>query len=201
MLLYSQGYDGYLFRRREDAFNPPNHVGTHTYGIGWVPTHVWGGRYASAGLFSCPSEPLSAANMEVMEDWQNETANASTFRVSYCYWNGENTGGANQMEYPGIYIDGDVSNGEYPIRLMQKEASTICIVSDYFGGNNSGGEYGDRRQGMARHKDKDGYGAGGNHIYLDGHAVWKPWTNMGPINSNASYWWGGGDWARGKTQQ
>ena len=120
MLLYSQGYDGYLFRRREDAFNPPNHVGTHTYGIGWVPTHVWGGRYASAGLFSCPSEPLSAANMEVMEDWQNETANASTFRVSYCYWNGENTGGANQMEYPGIYIDGDVSNGEYPIRLMQK---------------------------------------------------------------------------------
>ena len=150
-------------------------------------------RYASAGLFSCPSDPITKAGaMDQMKDWQNGIVNTAAlgYGVQYCYWNGEYNmdPSSNQMEYPQIYTDGDVTNGEYPIRVGQKNASTICILGDYFGGN--GVQV--RRQGYARHKDKEGYGIGGNHVYLDGHAVWKPWQEMYTTGAN-SYWWGGSE--------
>ena len=173
MLLYAQDYDGYLFPRSWNS--DPGFANSRGSGVNvgesWLVTHIWGRRYLTGGLFSCPSRPVSAANMAVMEDWDNQTYNGGFFYVSYCYWNANQTPASSH--YPTIYADGDASNGEYPITLRQRYPTTICIGSDAFSA-----EGGVPRYDMANHKGLDKYGKGGNQLYLDGHAKWKTVDDM-----------------------
>ena len=48
MLLYAQDYDSYIYPKPAKAMLFPVAMAGQTFGIGWVPTYVWGGRYASA---------------------------------------------------------------------------------------------------------------------------------------------------------
>lgn len=180
MLLYAQDYDDYLYPRSGDG-NPgfAHSSGSGTYGHGWVVTHVWGRRYLTAGVFSCPSDRrqvISAANKAAMEDWENEIANAASFYISYCFWNADEDD--SNSHYPLIYDNTNEDDGESPITLRQRYPTTICIVSDVFAA-----EANQPRIDFANHQGIDRYGAGSNHLYLDGHVKWKSISDMVCLSS------------------
>lgn len=176
MFLYAQDYDGFIFPHPSGTHSAPHYRGERAnFGRGWVVTYIWG-QYVPAGVFSCPSNPVSATAMNAMKKWENRQSDGSQFYVSYAYWNGDTPG-----YYPAIYRDGDPGNGEYPLKTGRGSDGSIIIVSDVFYMVN-GVPY----IGHMNHTPDEPYG--GNQLYLDGHVRWKSTNELTRANNLNLYW-------------
>ncbi len=176
LFLYAQDYDGYLFPRAGASTGQPDYRGaSNSFGNGWLVTYIYG-QYLPAGVFSDPSKPVTAAAMAAMKKWQNGQGAGTQFYISYGYWNG------NANYSPGIYRDGDPTNGEYPMRVGRGNDSSIIIVSDLF--QEVGGV---PRIGHVNHTTSDPQGA--NQLYLDGHVEWKKTSELTLANGNFNWYW------------
>jgi len=186
LILYAQDYNGYLFPRDPNPGGNTSRTGQPFYrgasvsfGRGWLATYIYG-QYIPAGVFSCPSNPVSKDVMTYMKKWEDrQGAGQVSFNISYSYWNGSTSA----YYYPAIYSDGDPNNGEYPMKLGKGNDGSIIIVSDVFMKLKTGQPY----IGHMNHTPKNP--EGGNQLYLDGHVQWKPTEELTLANGKYNSYW------------